>query len=180
MHTHKGEESHVLLKGQKVLYPLGDRLFVKRDPTSSTFPPGVPHSFQNLDNQVLVAAGYPVIRIDVPDLVNLGEEFFRWEMATAVAGALLELNAFDQPNVQESKDNTSFLLESYQQNGALPADEPSLTQEGIQLYVDLVNAQDLSQGSIKQVLSGHLARIRPGDYVAINAYLPHTDQKQQF
>lgn len=123
----------------------------------------------------LVAAGYPVIRIDVPDLLNVGEEFFRWEMATAVAGALLELNAFDQPNVQESKDNTSFLLEAYQQNGSLPADEPSLTQEGLQLYVDPVNAQDLNQGSIKQVLSGHLARIRPGDYVAINAYLPHTD-----
>lgn len=124
---------------------------------------------------VLVAAGYPVIRIDVPDLLNLGEEFFRWEMATAVAGALLELNAFDQPNVQESKDNTSFLLESYQQNGSLPADDPCLTQEGLQLYVDPVNAQDLSRGTITQVLSDHLARIRPGDYVAINAYLPRTD-----
>ena len=52
MHTHKGEESHVLLKGQKILYALGDKLFVKEGPYMVNIPPGVPHSFQNLDNEV--------------------------------------------------------------------------------------------------------------------------------
>jgi transaldolase/glucose-6-phosphate isomerase len=121
-----------------------------------------------------IEAGHPCIEIDVPDLINIGEELFRWEVAIAVAGALLQVNVFDQPNVQETKENTKALLEIYQRTKALPAEGHFLVQRGLQVYLDPVNAQHLMQSNIRDVLMTHLARIGPGDYVAFNVYLPRT------
>ena len=123
----------------------------------------------------LESAGHPVVRIDCTSLSNLGQEFFRWEMATATAGALLGINAFNQPNVQESKDFTKSYLEEYKKNGRLP-EETSIFMDGdVCLFADDANRQALDgAASLPQAVAAHLSRVRTGDYVAINAYLERT------
>ncbi|WP_447987051.1 bifunctional transaldolase/phosoglucose isomerase [Nitrospira sp. Nam74] len=155
--------AHELLGTPDTYYP--DRIFV-----SLNHPPDGGH----LDLTPFIKAGHPCIEIDVPHLINIGEEFFRWEVATAVAGALLQVDPFDEPNVQESNDNTKALLEIYQRMKALPAEGHCLVQHGLQVYLDPVNAQHLMQSNIRDVLMAHLGRIGPGDYVALNVYLPRT------
>ena len=73
----------------------------------------------------LEAAGHPVVRIDVAEGYHLGQEFFRWEMATAVAGAMIGINPFDQPDVEASKVKARELTDAYEKNGALPAEAPA-------------------------------------------------------
>ena len=123
----------------------------------------------------LESAGHPVVRIDCASLLNLGQEFFRWEMATATAGALLGINAFDQPNVQESKDFTKSYLEEFKKNGRLPEESPVLTDGAVRLFADDANRQALAgAASLSHAVAAHLSRVRTGDYVAINAYLERT------
>jgi transaldolase/glucose-6-phosphate isomerase len=123
----------------------------------------------------LQSAGHPVVRIDCMNLLNLGQEFFRWEMATATAGALLGINAFDQPNVQESKDFTRCYLEEFKKNGRLPEDPPVFTDGAVCLFADDANRQALGGAvSLSRAVAAHLSRVRTGDYVAINAYLERT------
>lgn len=122
--------------------------------------------------QALGEAGQPVIRLELAEPLDLGQEFFRWETATAVAGHLLGVNPFDEPNVQESKDNTAAILESYQDNGALPAEEPAVSAGALSLY------GDCRGGSLGEALRGFLDQIGTGDYVAIMAYLPQDDAVQ--
>jgi hypothetical protein len=110
-------------------------------------------------------AGQPVITIYLEDLLDLGQEFFRWEIATAAAGAILGINAFDQPNVQESKDNTNRLLAVVRDQGKLPEEKPSLTKEPLKVYFDEKGA------SVLEVLKHFLSQARPGDYLALMAYL---------
>ncbi len=88
-------------------------------------------------------AGHPVIRINVADLINFDEQFFLWEMATAVAVALLEINAFDQPNVQESKDYTRKYLEAFTRNGTLPDSTPLFSEGNVTVYTDEQHASVL-------------------------------------
>jgi hypothetical protein len=110
-------------------------------------------------------SGQPVITISLDDLWDLGQEFFRWEIATATAGAILGINAFDQPNVQESKDNTNRLLEVVRGQGKLPEEKPSLTQDSLKLYFDVKGA------TVQEVLKQFLSQARPGDYLALMAYI---------
>ena len=84
----------------------------------------------------LAAAGHPIIRLEMTDRMDLGQEFFRWEVATAVAGHLLGVNPFDEPNVKESKDNTAALLQTYREDGALPDESPAVAQGALTLYGD--------------------------------------------
>ncbi|RMH36902.1 MAG: bifunctional transaldolase/phosoglucose isomerase [Nitrospirae bacterium] len=130
---------------------------------------------QEATMKALEAAGHPVVTIAVEALVNLGQEFFLWEIATALAGAILGINAFDQPNVQESKDRTKALLQEYVRTGRLPEDDPAFVEEPLRLYADAANRAAL-QGArtMEEMLATHLARAQPGDYVAINAYLERT------
>ncbi len=128
----------------------------------------------------LEKAGHPVVRIELADLLNLGEEFFLWEMATAVAGSLLGINAFDQPNVQESKDYTKNFLDEYKKTGRLPEEEPLLAADGFKVYGDAANRQALKGAATLEVaLKAHLARVQAGDYVALNAYVERTDTSHQ-
>ena len=137
---------------------------------------GSPDSDQDSKVAALEKAGHPVVRIELTDLINLGEEFFLWEMATAVAGSLLGINAFDQPNVQESKDYTKNFLDDYKKNGRLPEEEPVLSAEGIKIYGDTANRQALKGAStLEEAVKAHLARVQVGDYVAMNAYVERTD-----
>jgi len=118
---------------------------------------------------------HPVVTIRLQDRYDLGAEFFRWEFATAVAGAVIGVNPFDQPNVQESKDNTKQLLEEYRVAGALPEDKPILSDAGVELYADADTASALTGiKGLAAALEAHLSRIERSDYVGLAAYLQRT------
>ena len=109
-------------------------------------------------------AGLPVVTFDLSDLLDLGAEFFRWEFATAVAGAALHIDAFDEPNVQESKDNTNAVLARYEQDGALPQEQPAASADGISVFGNI-------SGSPTDAIRQHLDTAQHGDYVALMAYI---------
>src|SRR6185312_14200630 len=89
------------------------------------------------------AAGHPVVRIVMKSIDHLGQEFFRFEMATAVAGAILGINPFDQPDVEAAKIKTRELTSAYEKTGALPAEEPVVSTKEADLYTDATNAKAL-------------------------------------
>jgi transaldolase/glucose-6-phosphate isomerase len=115
------------------------------------------------------------VRIAIAEPYAIGAEFFRWEFATGVAGALIGINAFDQPDVEASKIATRRLTTEYEQNGRLPDEKPILEEGGLQLYADVRNAAELAAAMKTQNLAGilraHLGRIGAGDYAAVLAYV---------
>lgn len=123
----------------------------------------------------LEKAGQPVLRLDVQDAHDLGQEFFRWEMATAVACSILGVNAFDQPDVEASKAETRQLLATFEANGVLPSETPLHSEAGISLFADQDNVSALratrQPRSLRGYLAAHLQRVTLGNYLAINAYL---------
>jgi transaldolase/glucose-6-phosphate isomerase len=132
----------------------------------------------------LEAAGQPVVRITVTDPYQLGEEMFRWEVATAVAGAIIGINAFNQPDVEASKIATRKLTSEYEKSGALPPETPILEADGIQLFTDDKNAAVLarSAGGTKTLavyLKAHFNRLGAGDYCCISAYVEMNDTHQK-
>lgn len=122
----------------------------------------------------LAAAGHPVIE-HVLEPIDLGDEFFVWEFATAVAGALLEINPFDQPNVQESKNNTKRLLDEFRTKGHLPTAEPRGGEGNLKVFVprELAALRPESR-TVTSVLADLLASTRPGDYVALQLFIAET------
>jgi transaldolase/glucose-6-phosphate isomerase len=110
-------------------------------------------------------AAHPVVTIDLNDPLDFGQEFFRWEIATATAGSILGINPFDQPNVQESKDNTNRLLDTVREQGELPEEKPALVEAPLSLYAPK------AAGTIVETLQRFLTQARAGDYVALMAYL---------
>jgi transaldolase / glucose-6-phosphate isomerase len=128
-------------------------------------------------------AGQPVVTISVADVYNLGQEFVRWELATAVAGAIIGINPFDQPDVEASKIATRKLTEEYERNGSLPAETPIFEAEGIKLFADDQNAgalnQAISDRSLGGYLKAHLDRLQAGDYFALLAYVEMSQSHQQ-
>ncbi|PYM60781.1 MAG: transaldolase, partial [Candidatus Rokuibacteriota bacterium] len=148
-----------------------DRLFVYLRLESA------PDAEQDAAVAGLEAAGQPVVRIAVPEPYAIAEEFFRWELATAVAGSILGINPFNQPDVEASKVRTRKLTEEYERTGRLPAETPILEADGVKLFTDAVNAAALAPGghTLAGVLRAHLARVRPGDYVALLAYVEMTE-----
>ncbi len=132
----------------------------------------LPEPEAGLDEKLdaLEAAGHPVIRLDMNDRYDLGEQFYLWEIAVAAAGVILGINAFDQPNVQESKDNTVALLAQYAKNGSF--DEPKTDVEGPAFDVTyLSGSRHISAQNPVQGLAGLFAQLRPHDYNAITAYI---------
>ena len=121
----------------------------------------------------LEAAGHPVVRIVVSDPMQLGQEFCRWEMATAVAGSIIGINPFDQPDVEASKVKTRDLTSAYEKTGSLPAEKPFYAAAGFSLYADTKNEAALAPAatSLTAALKAHFARIGPGDYAALLAYI---------
>ena len=129
-------------------------------------------------------AGHPVVRIAVADIYDLGQEFFRWEIATAVAGSIIGINAFNQPDVEASKIATRSLTTEYERAGSLPAEKPILEEGNITLFTDERNAAALAQAagadqSLVGYLGAHLNRLQPGDYFAVLAYLPMFPQHER-
>jgi len=133
-----------------------------------------PDASQDAAIGALEAAGHAVVRVEIEDVRDLGAEFFRWEMATAVAGAVLRLNPFDQPDVESAKLAARALMDAYEKDGALPAPEPLLDEDGIRIHAD-PGLAGAAAGGLAGVLGAHLARLGPGDYLGINAYLERSD-----
>ena len=135
-----------------------------------------PDTEQDKTVAALEAAGQPVVRIIVHDKMQLGQEFFRWEMATAVAGSIIEINPFDQPDVEASKVKTRELTTAYDQTGKLPPEQAFATVDGVQLFADPRNEGELKSKatSLAAALKAHLDRAKAGDYVAMLAYIDRT------
>jgi transaldolase/glucose-6-phosphate isomerase len=133
--------------------------------------------------QMLEQAGQPVVRITLEDRIDLGQEFFRWEIATAVAGSVLGINPFNQPDVEASKVATRNLSALYEQSGELPPESSPLAERGLKLFTDSANAEQLGMNTELCTLEGciraHLDRLGPGDYFAINAYVEMNDENRQ-
>ncbi len=142
-----------------------------------------PDKEQSAEVDALATAGNPVVRIVVPDIYDLGQEFFRWEIATAVAGALIGINAFNQPDVEASKVETRKLTSEYESSGKLPPESPFFAGDGAKLYADRTNATALKGGAaLADFLKKHLARIGAGDYFGVLGYItmnePHEEALQ--
>jgi glucose-6-phosphate isomerase len=121
-------------------------------------------------------AGQAVLRISMADTYDLGAEFFRWEIATAVAGSIIGINAFNQPDVEASKIATRNLTSEYEKTGSLPAEKPVVEDGGIKLFTDEKNAAELARiagadKSLAGCLKAHLSRINTGDYFAVLGFI---------
>ena len=128
----------------------------------------------------LEKAGHPVIRITLPNVYTLGQEFFRWEIATAVAGSIIGINAFNQPDVEASKIETKKLTSQYESTGSLPAESPFFTSKDAKLFADERNTAALSGGkTLGEVLKTHLSRIGAGDYFAVLGYIPMNAENEK-
>jgi transaldolase/glucose-6-phosphate isomerase len=139
-----------------------------------------PDKEQSAAVDVLAKAGHPVVRIVLPDIYSLGQEFFRWEIATAVAGALIGINAFNQPDVEASKTETRKLTSEYETTGKLPSESPFFTGDGTKLYADLKNTAALKGGgTLAGFLKKHLARIGEGDYFALLGYITMNEAHEE-
>jgi len=135
-----------------------------------------PDATQDAKVTALEKAGQPVVRIAIADTYDLGQEFFRWEIATAVAGSVIGINAFNQPDVEASKVVTRELTTQYEKNGSLPAESPALEDHGIKLFTDAKNAEALAKAaagdnSLVGYLRAHLNRLVLGDYFAVLGYI---------
>ena len=132
----------------------------------------------------LEQAGHPVARISVKDIWHIGQEFFRWEIATAVAGAIIGIDPFDQPDVEASKDKTRALTEDYEKSHRLPAEAPMFRENGLALYADARNAAELGRhNTLSGYLKSHFYRVhagaKSGDYVALLAYIQRNKANTQ-
>jgi transaldolase / glucose-6-phosphate isomerase len=135
-----------------------------------------PDAAQDSAVDALIKAGHPVVRIEVADVMKIGQEFFRWEIATAVAGSIIGINAFNQPDVEASKIATKNLTSEYEKTGSLPPESPFFSGDGVSLFSDNVNIAALKQAagsnpSLGSYLKAHLNRIGAGDYFALLAYV---------
>jgi transaldolase/glucose-6-phosphate isomerase len=139
-----------------------------------------PDKKQSAAVDALAKAGHPVVRIVLPDIYSLGQEFFRWEIATAVAGAIIGINAFNQPDVEASKVETRKLTTEYESTGKLPPESPFFTGDGIKLYADRTNASVMKDGTtLVGCLKKHLSRIVAGDYFAVLGYITMNEANEE-
>ncbi|MBV8637546.1 MAG: bifunctional transaldolase/phosoglucose isomerase [Candidatus Eremiobacteraeota bacterium] len=142
-----------------------DRVFVYVGSNLPDPKPGVEDKLRDLED-----AGHPVIRLAMNDEYDLGEQFYTWEIATAAAGSILGINAFDQPNVQESKDNTKALLDYYHEHGSIP--EPAVDVVGDHFDVTyLSGSKNVDCKTVTSALSSIFGQLCVDDYVAICAYI---------
>jgi transaldolase / glucose-6-phosphate isomerase len=124
----------------------------------------------------LAASGHAVVKIELYGKENLGQEFFRWEFATAIAGAIMEINPFNQPDVEAAKIEARKLTEEYEETGELPEETPFFEAEGIKLFSSAEYAGKLSEyagddKSLKKYIEAHLAHLQANDYFALLAYI---------
>ena len=143
-----------------------------------------PDADQDAKMAAIEEAGHPVVRISMADIYELGAEFFRWEIATAVAGSIIGINAFNQPDVEASKIATRDLTSAYEKTGSLPAEKPVVEDSGVRLFTDEKNAAELAKlaagdTSLVGYLKAHLSRIKAGDYFAVLGYIQMNAEHEQ-
>lgn len=129
----------------------------------------------------VVAAGHPAIKIELNSIDDLGQEFFRWEFATAVAGSVMGINPFDQPDVESAKIEARKITDEYEKTGSLPIETPYLTEGDISLfayggYKKMLKA--LPEQSVAAAIDEHLKWVMPVDYFAILAYVPMNEENE--
>lgn len=122
------------------------------------------------------AAGHPFISVEIDDIYNLGQEFFRWEFATAVAGSIMGINPFNQPDVESAKIEARKITDEYEKSGKLPDEAPFFEENGIALFTNEENVALLDKymgdkKSLAKYLEAHLARLEENDYFALLAYV---------
>jgi transaldolase / glucose-6-phosphate isomerase len=133
--------------------------------------------------ETLEKSGQPVVRIVLAETANLGQEFFRWEIATAIAGSIMEINPFNQPDVEASKTVTKKLTSEYEETGSLPDEKPFFEGDGIKLFTDRRNADELNEAvgddkTLENYITAHLNRIKRNDYFGLLAYVEMNDVHQ--
>jgi len=139
-----------------------------------------PNKTQDKAVMALEKAGHPVVSISVDHVYTLGQEFFRWEIATAVAGSIIGINAFNQPDVEASKVETRKLTSEYEAKGKLPVEVPFFEANGVQFYADEKNVAAIHGGlNAAAVLKTHLSRLKPGDYFAVLGYIPMNAENEK-
>jgi transaldolase/glucose-6-phosphate isomerase len=168
------------IEGERVDEPSAygdDRVFVYAKLNTDSCP--------ELDASVdaLEAASQPVVRVSIDETHDLGQAIFRWEIATAVAGSVLELNPFDQPDVEAAKIATRRVTTAYEESGELPTPVSLAADGGLKLFADEKHADALQTaapgGGVEQFIAAHLARLGDGDYFAINAYLEMNSENEE-
>ncbi|HSE32895.1 MAG TPA: hypothetical protein VLA93_15080 [Pyrinomonadaceae bacterium] len=127
----------------------------------------------------LVAAGFPVVRRTLGDVYDLGAEFFVWEFATACAGWRLAINPFDQPDVQLAKQATSDVLIVFKQQKQLPTHTQLAKDDLLTLFVDDEGERPIHSDAVASVLGSHIEKIKPGDYIAVLAYVEETAETEK-
>jgi len=142
-----------------------DRVFAYLRLTSEATPE------QDRKLAALAKAGSPVVTIDLADKEQVAQAFFHWEFATAVAGAILEIDPFDQPDVEASKIETKKLTTAYNETGSLPSEAPFATDGVLSFFSDAKNAEALKGGDAVAILKAHFARVKADDYVGVLAYI---------
>jgi transaldolase / glucose-6-phosphate isomerase len=148
-----------------------DRLFIDMQLTGET------DAKHDAAVAALEQAGHPVIRIVVTDRYHIGQEFFRWEFATAVAGSILGIDPFNQPDVEASKDKTREITTNYEKTGKLQAETALLKENDLSLFADQKNTNALGNAkTLTEYLAAHFARIRPNDYCALLAYIERNER----
>lgn len=125
-----------------------------------------------LDNEIhiLKESGFPVVTIPLENLYALGKEIYRWEIATAMAGSVMEINPFNQPNVQLAKSLANESMEEYKKTGKLPAEKPALTEHGISCF------GDIPADNLEIVLSEFLSLLDAGKYLSVMAFIPFSEE----
>lgn len=152
-----------------------DRVFVRIALDGAAPPPPAPDGTPaDACLEALAAAGHPALRFTLADPIDLAGEFLRWEVATAIAGVVLGVNPFDEPNVTESKENTKRVLEELEHHGGFPREEPLASGNGMALHGDTALRLTAGDGGVVGELRRHLARARPGGYLAIGAFVAPT------
>lgn len=129
----------------------------------------------------LEQSGFAVVRLSVSDIMHLGAELFRFEIATAVLGSVIGIDPFNQPDVEESKVLTSQMMAQYEKTGKLPEPVPFYSEDDIKLFTDEKNQQEISKGligapSLATYLKAHLSRIQKHDYVDFAAFIEMSDE----
>jgi len=139
-----------------------------------------PNKAQDTAVAAIEKAGHPVVRITLPNVYAVGQEFFRWEIATAVAGSIIGINAFNQPDVEASKIETKKLTSQYEATGSLPPESPFFIAKDAKLFADDRNSAALSGGkSLNEIVKTHLSRIGAGDYFAVLGYIPMNAENEK-
>ncbi len=179
--TGKAGKGIIPVNGESAAVPAcygNDRLFVYLRLEAA------PDPAQDAAVEALEGAGHPVVRIAIDEIYDLGEEFFRWEIATAVASSIIDVHPFNQPDVEMSKLLTWKLTSEYERTGHLPPETPIVQESGLSIFADDKNAALLKQfvgggQALAACLKAHLGRINVGDYFAVLGYIEMNEEHER-